>query len=115
MLPVSRNSSTNMMTAMSPRTSGSRDVMASTLSRLTCAVPVMSTCLPAGVGTACRLSSCVSERSENSGAVLSTVRKALPSAWPAGADGGPASLPETNVPTGAETAETSVTRDRFAA
>ena len=48
MLPVSRNSSTNMMTAMSPSTSGSRDVMASTLSRFVCAVPVMSTCLPAG-------------------------------------------------------------------
>ncbi len=57
MLPVSRNSSTNMMTAISPSTSGSREVMASTLSRLICAVPVMSTCLPAGAGTACRRSS----------------------------------------------------------
>ena len=50
MLPVNRNSSANMMAAMSPSTSGSRDVIASTLSRFTCAVPVMSTCLPAGVG-----------------------------------------------------------------
>ena len=42
-LPVSRNSSTNMMTAMSPRTNGSRVVIASTLSRLIWAVPVIST------------------------------------------------------------------------
>ena len=47
-LPVSRKSSTNMMTAISPSTSGSREVMASTLSRLVCAVPVKSTCLAAG-------------------------------------------------------------------
>ena len=77
-LPVNRNSRTNMMTAISPSTSGNRDAMASTLSRLICAVPVKSTCLPPGVGTACRRSSWVSERSENSGAVLSTVRNALP-------------------------------------
>src|SRR5262249_39777464 len=55
-----------------PSTTGSRDVMASTLSRLICAVPVISTALPLGPGTACRRSSCASERSENSGAVLST-------------------------------------------
>ena len=56
-LPVSRNSSANMITAISPSTSGSRDVMASTLSRLICAVPVMSTGLPSGPATACRRSS----------------------------------------------------------
>ena len=87
---------------MRPSTSGSRDVIASTLSRFTCAVPVMSTCVPAGVGTACRLSSWSSERSENSGAVLSTVRNALPETSPVGADGGPARLPATKVPIGAE-------------
>ena len=33
-LPVSKNSSTSMITAISPSTSGSREVMACTLSRL---------------------------------------------------------------------------------
>jgi hypothetical protein len=47
--------------------------------------------------------------------VLSTVRNAVPSASLVGADGGPASLPATNVPIGAETAETSATRDRLVA
>ena len=47
-LPVSRNSTANMITAMSPSTTGNRDVMASTLSRLTCAVPANSTSAPAG-------------------------------------------------------------------
>ena len=39
-LPVSRNSSTNVIAAITPRTSGNRDVMASALSRLICATPV---------------------------------------------------------------------------
>ena len=47
-LPVSRNSTANMITAMSPSTTGNRDVIASTLSRLTCAVPVNSTWRPPG-------------------------------------------------------------------
>ncbi len=47
--------------------------------------------------------------------MLSTVRKALPAICPAGADGGPTRLPSTNVPVGADTAETSGTRDRSAA
>jgi hypothetical protein len=47
-LPVSRNSTANMITAMSPSTTGNRDVMASTLSRLTCAVPANSTWRPPG-------------------------------------------------------------------
>ena len=37
-----------MITAMSPSTTGSRDVMASTLSRLTCAVPANRTSRPPG-------------------------------------------------------------------
>ena len=100
---------------MRPSTSGSRDVMASTLSRLICAVPVISTCWPAGAGTACRRSSCASERSENNGAVLSTVRNALP--WnSSGARRRRADpLPSTNVPVGADTPDTSATRDRSAA
>ena len=56
-LPVSRNNTTNMITAMSPSTTGSRDVMASTLSRLTCAVPANSMLRPPGAPTACRASS----------------------------------------------------------
>ena len=43
------------------------------------------------------------------------MRKALPAICPAGADGGPTRLPSTNVPVGADTAETSGTRDRSAA
>ena len=69
-----------MITAMSPSTTGNRDVMASTLSRLTCAVPANSTSRPPGPWTACRPSSWASEDSENSGAVLRTVRYALPPA-----------------------------------
>jgi len=49
------------------------------------------------------------------GAVLSTVRNALPPAIPAGAAGGPSRFPDTNVPVGALTVETSATRDRLAA
>ena len=52
-LPVSRNSSTNVMAAISPSTSGSRSVTASTLSRLTCATPPISTDRPAGPATWC--------------------------------------------------------------
>src|ERR1700730_1548932 len=114
-LPVSRNNSPNVITAMRPNTAGSRDVMASTLSRLVCAMPVRSTGRPAGPGTACSLSSWVCEASENSGAVLSTVRKALPCDAPLGAEGGPTLAPPTNVPIGADTAETSGTLDNSAA
>jgi hypothetical protein len=52
---------------------------------------------------------------ENSGAVLFTVRKALPSAVPVAAAGGPTFVPPTNVPLGAVTADTPGTRDRWAA
>ena len=52
-LPVSRNSSTNVMTAMTPSTSGSREVIAATLSRLTWAIPVNSTSRPPGPATSC--------------------------------------------------------------
>ena len=89
--------------------------MASTLSRLICAIPAIWTDRPAGPGTACNRSSWVLEASENSGAVVDTVRNALPSASPVAAEGGPTRFPATNVPVGAETAETSATRDRSAA
>ena len=39
----------------------------------------------AGAGTACNAASWASDRSENSGAVLSTVRKTLPCSCPVGA------------------------------
>ena len=83
-LPVSRNSSTKVTTAMMASTSGRREVMASTLSRLIWAMPVNSTARPPGVATSCRRSSCVADAGENSGALLPTVRKALPSADPGG-------------------------------
>ena len=44
-----------------------------------------------------------------------TVKKALPSLIPAGPEGGPASLPPTNVPPGEDTDDTSGTRDSAAA
>ena len=47
--------------------------------------------------------------------MLLTVRKALPPATPVGADGGPTMVPATKVPLGADTADTSGTRDRSAA
>src|ERR687892_310142 len=47
----------------------------------------------------------------SSGAVLLTVRNALPSLTAVAADGGPAGLPPTNVAPGAETDVTSVTSD----
>ena len=116
-LPVSRNSSTNMITPISASTTGRVEVMASTLSRLIWAMPVNSTA--AGAGTACNPSSWASERSVNSGAVLSTVRKALrtesPFSRPVGADGGPTRVPAANVPEGTDTAVTSRTRDSSAA
>ena len=70
------------------------------LSRLICATPVSCTGLPAGVLTARSRSSWASEASENSGALLPTVRNALPSFNPVAADGGPAGAPSTNVPVG---------------
>src|SRR4029453_6665954 len=114
-LPVSRNNSPNVITAMRPSTAGNRDVMASTLSRLVCAMPVRSVGRPAGPGTACSRSSWVCEASENSGAVLSTVRNALPCDTPVGDDGGPVDAPATYVPVGAETAQTSGPRHNSAA
>ena len=53
-------------------------------------MPVICTRLAAGAGTACSRSSWVVRASENSGAVLLTVRNALPSLTPVAADGGPA-------------------------
>src|SRR6478736_2457032 len=94
-LPVSRNSSTN--------------VIACELSRLICATPVSCTCWSAGGVTARNWSSWASEASLNSGAVLPTVRNALPSLNPVAADGGPAGLPPTNVPPGDDTDDTSGT------
>ncbi len=96
-------------------TNGIREVMACTLSRLTCAPPAISTSRPAGSGTACSRSSWVLEASENSLVVLRTVKNALPSAMPAGADAGPTLLPPTKVAVGADTSDTSGTRDRSAA
>src|SRR5690348_3822981 len=110
-LPVSRNSSTNVITAMIPRTIGNRDVIASELSRLTCATPVNSTCCPAGGGTARNRSSCDSDASLNNGAVLPTVRNALPYLNPVAAEGGPTDRPPANVPPGADTDDTSGTCD----
>ena len=49
-LPVSKNSSTNVIAAITASTVGSRDVIASELSRLICAVPVIWTSLAAGTG-----------------------------------------------------------------
>src|SRR4051794_25718499 len=114
-LPVSRNNSPNVIAAIRPSTAGNRDVMASTLPRLVCAMPVRSVGRPAGPGTACSRSSWVCEATENSGAVLSTVRNALPCDTPVGAEGGPIGAPATYVPVGAETAETSGTLDNSAA
>src|SRR3954465_592341 len=114
-LPVSRNSSTNVMAAIAASTSGSRSVMPLELSLLTCATPVSCTAFPSGVLTARNRSSCVSDASENSGASLPTVRNALPSFKPVAAEGGPAGGPPTKVPVGDDTDDTSGTRDRSAA
>src|SRR5690606_31098361 len=57
----------------------------------------------------------VSEASVNSGAVLATVRNALPSLMPVAVDGGPTGLPSTNVPPGADTDDTSASWDKAAA
>ena len=114
-LPVSRNSSTKVIAAITPSTSGSREVIASELSRLICATPVSCTGCPAGGLTACSWSSWASEAGENSGALLPTVRNALPSLIPVANDGGPAGAPSTNVPPGEDTEETSVTCDSRAA
>ncbi len=56
-LPVSRNSSRKVITAMTPSTNGNREVMASTLSRLIWAIPVSCTARSPGPATACRPSS----------------------------------------------------------
>ena len=69
-LPVMRNNTTKVMTAITPSTSGRREVMDATLSTLSCATPVKSTGRPAGPGTACSARSCLLEASENSAALL---------------------------------------------
>src|SRR6185312_8957777 len=114
-LPVSRNNNTNVIAAINPSTSGSRSVTASTLSRFTCATPPISTDRPAGPGTSCNRWSWASFAAENSGAVLLTVRNALPRANPVAPAGGPTRFPPVKVPAGADTAATSGTRDRSAA
>jgi hypothetical protein len=90
-------------------------VIACELSRLICAIPVNCTGFPPGALTACSLSSCDSDASVNNGAAVPIVRKALPSVIPVGAPGGPAGRPPTKVPPGAETDDTSSTRDSAAA
>ena len=93
-----------MITAITPSTRGSRAVMDATLSTLFCATPVKRTGWPAGPGTACSARSWSLEASENSAALLWTVRNAAPLAMPVGAVGGPVRSPSTKVPAGDETA-----------
>ena len=70
-----------MIAAISPRTNGSREVIASTLSRLTCAVPVKSPSRPPVPGDGVQAAELDPELSENSGAVLyNREEAALPSA-----------------------------------
>ena len=114
-LPVSRNSKTSMMAAINPRTRGSRERMASTLSRLVCARPPNSTGRPPGAGTSCRRSSWFSDASENNGTELPMVISVLPDTCPVAANGGPVNSPPTKVPLGADTEFTSGTRDSSAA
>ena len=115
-LPVSRNSSTSMMTAISPSTSGSREVIACTLSRLVWAGPVNSTVRPPGVGNRVQPGQLVlGARRRTAAATLPTVSRVLPDASPVAASGGPTSWPSTKVPEGADTESTSGTRDRSAA
>ena len=68
-----------------------------------------------GVATSRSRSSCASDAGENNGALLLTVRKALPSAIPAERRGGPTFVPPVKVPVGALTAPTSTTADSPAA
>jgi hypothetical protein len=114
-LPVSRNNNTNVIATISVSTMGSREVTARTVSRLIAAVPVSSACRPAGPRMACNRSSWVSEACENSGALLATVRNALPSLMAVAAEGGPTNLPATNEPSGADADDTSGTWDSCAA
>src|SRR5271156_5030608 len=104
MLLVSRNTSTNVTTPITVSTSGRRDFTASTLSRLTCVNPVISTAAPPGAATPCTRSSWVWARSVNGGAMLLTVRNRLSSTAPVAADGGPAWTRVTHVPDGEDTA-----------
>ena len=114
-LPVSRNSSPSVMTAMAASTHGSRSVTACTLSWLICATPASCTVRPSGPLTACTASSCACDASENSGALLPMVRKALPSTIAAPGPAGPTFRPPTKVPVGAVTSVTAATRERSAA
>src|SRR6185312_2115585 len=113
-LPVSMNSSMNVITAITVSTAGIRDVTAVLLSRLTCAVPVSNTSWPAGPTTACRRSSCVSDASLNNGVLLATVTNARLSLTPVAAVGGPTGTPCTNIPLGVDTDDTSGTLDSAA-
>jgi hypothetical protein len=56
----------------------------------------------------------VADASENSGALLPTVRKALPFLAAVGAGGGPTGAPSTNAPSGDDTDVTSGTRESAA-
>ena len=89
--------------------------MAPTLSRLTWAWPVNATGRPPGVAMSRNRSSCSCDAAENNGAVLPTVRKALPAFTAVAATGGPIFAPPTKAPVGAVTTETSTTRDSRAA
>jgi hypothetical protein len=105
-----------VIAAITASTAGSREVIASQLSRLICAMPVICTCWPPRPVTACNRSNWISEASETSGAVLPTVKNALPSLIAAAVDDvGPPSEPRTNVPPGADTDDTSRTWDSCAA
>ena len=93
-LPVSRNSSTNVIAAMTPRTSRQprRDRLRAVAVDLRDPGQLHRTVRPAGSPRAAA-SSWASEASVNSGAVLPTVRNALPSLHPGGRrrrSGGPA-------------------------
>ena len=115
MLPVSRNSSTNMMTAMSPSTSGSRDGdgVDAVAVGLRGAGHVDVPACRAGYRVQAVELSFRPVGEQRSRAVDGEERAA--GVCPAGADGGPTRLPSTNVPVGADTADTSGTRDRSAA
>ena len=95
---------------------GSREVTAWAVSRLIGAVPVRSACRPAGPGTACSPSSCVSEACEYSGALLVTVKKgAAVGDRGRGRGRSDNDVPPTNVPSGADTDDTAGTCESCAA
>ena len=109
------NSSTKAIPAMTVSTSGRSEVMAPTLSRLTWAWPVNATGRPPGVAMSCSRASCSGDAAENNGALLPTVRRALPFCIAVAATGGPIFAPPTKAPVGTLTAVTSTTRESSAA